>query len=81
LGTGFALGLTIVIGLEVLDDRLHNEKEIKDLLPMAILSEIPEILLPTDKRRSMKQRALGWSMAALVVTTIVVGTAYTYLHN
>ncbi len=81
LGAGFALGLMVVVGLEVFDDRLHNEKEIKGLLPMAILSEIPEILLPTDKRRGMKKRALGWSMAALVVTIILVGSAYTYLHG
>ena len=29
-----------------MDDRMHSEKEIKTLLPMAILSEIPEIVTP-----------------------------------
>ena len=29
-----------------MDDRLHSEKEIKALLPMKVLSEIPEILTP-----------------------------------
>ena len=81
LGVGLALGLIVAGGFEVLDDRLYIEKEIKTLLPVAILSEIPEILLPSDKRRGMKKRALGWSMAALVVTTILIGSAYTYLHD
>ncbi len=81
LGVGLALGLVVAGGFEVLDDRLYSENEIKTLLPVAILSEVPEILLPSDERRSMKRRALGWSMAALVVATILVGSAYTYLHG
>ena len=81
LGVGLALGLIVAGGFEVFDDRLYIEKEIKNLLPVAILSEIPEILLPSDKRRGMKKRALGWSMAALVFTTILIGSAYTYLHD
>jgi polysaccharide chain length determinant protein (PEP-CTERM system associated) len=81
LGVGLALGLIVAGGFEVLDDRLYIEKEIKALLPVAILSEIPEIQVPSDKRISMKKKALGWSMAALVVTTILVGSAYTYLHD
>jgi polysaccharide chain length determinant protein (PEP-CTERM system associated) len=81
LGVGLALGLIVAGGFEVFDDRLYIEKEIKTLLPVAILSEIPEILLPSDKRHSMKKRVLGWSTAALVVTTILVGSAYTYLHD
>ena len=81
LGLGLALGVVVAGGFELFDDRLYVEKEIKALLPVAILVEIPEVLLPTDERRSMKKRALGWSMAALVVATIVAGSAYTYLHD
>jgi len=81
LGVGLALGLIVAGGFEVLDDRLYIEKEIKTLLPVAILCEIPEVLLPSDDRRSMKNKALGWSTAALVFATILVGSAYTYLHN
>ena len=81
LGVGLALGLAVAGGMEALDDRLYIEKEIKDLVPVAFLSEVPEILLPSDERRSIKQRALGWSTAVLVVATILVGSAYTYLHD
>ena len=42
-----------------MDDRLHSEKEIKTLLPMAILSEIPEIVSPSDERSSKKKMAVG----------------------
>ena len=80
LGVGLALGLVVVVGLEFMDDRLHSEKELKILLPMAILSEIPEIVSPSDEQSRRKRTALGWAVAALVVTAILAGSALSYLH-
>ena len=42
-----------------MDDRLHSEKEIKALLPMKVISEIPEILTPSDERRSSEEDVAG----------------------
>ncbi|HEY1903595.1 MAG TPA: hypothetical protein VGG56_14265 [Terracidiphilus sp.] len=81
LGVGLALGLGVAGGFEVLDGRMYSEKEIKTLLPVTIISEVPEILLPSDDRRSMRRAALGWSMTVLVVATILAGSAFSYLHN
>ena len=81
LGVGIAFGLFVVIGLEFMDDRLHNEKELKLLLSTAILSEIPEIVGPSDERSKRKKMVLGWTVAALVVTTILAGSALSYLHD
>ncbi|MGA2170692.1 MAG: Wzz/FepE/Etk N-terminal domain-containing protein [Terracidiphilus sp.] len=81
LGVGLALGLIVAGGFEFLDDRLYSEKEIKTLLPVAVISEVPEIPLPSDERRSMRRTALGWSMTALVVATILAGSAFNYFHD
>ncbi len=81
LGVGLALGLITAGGFEVLDDRMHSEKDIKALLPVAILSEVPQVLLPSDEGRRMRKVALGWTLGTLVVATILVGSAYTYLHD
>ena len=81
LGVGLALGFVLVGGLEVMDDRLHSEKEIKTLLPMAVISEIPEIMSPLDERSSKKKIMFGWTLTALVVATILAGSAFSYLHN
>jgi hypothetical protein len=48
---------------------------------MAVLSDIPEIVSPTDERRNKKKRILGWAMAALVVATIMAGSAISYLRG
>jgi hypothetical protein len=79
LGVGLALGLIVVIGFEFMDDRMHSEKEIKALLPVAIISEIPEIATPSDERTRKRRMAFGWAMAALVFVTILAGSAFTYL--
>ena len=81
LGIGLAFGTLVAGGFEFLDDRIYSEQEIKRLVPVAILSEIPEIRLASDVKGSMRRAALGWSVAILVVTTVVAGSVISYLHN
>ena len=46
MGLAFGLGLGVILvgALEFMDGRLRSEKEIKSLLTMGIISEVPEIL-------------------------------------
>jgi polysaccharide chain length determinant protein (PEP-CTERM system associated) len=81
LGVGLALGLVVVGGFESLDDRLHSEKEIKALLQVAVISEIPEIVSPSEVRSNRWRIVLGWAFAALVVLTILAGSAISYLQG
>jgi succinoglycan biosynthesis transport protein ExoP len=81
LGVGIALGLLVVVGLEFLDKRIHSEKELKALLPTAILSEIPDVLSPADERKVKEKLVLGWAMAAFFLATVLAGSAFSYLHN
>jgi len=41
LGVGLVLGVVVAGGFEMMDDRLYSEEEIKDLMPIAVISEIP----------------------------------------
>ncbi|MGA9062049.1 MAG: hypothetical protein WB341_10335 [Terracidiphilus sp.] len=81
LGVGLALGLVVAGGLEFLDDRLHSEKDIKSLLPVAVISEIPEIVSPSDERNTKRRLALGWAATALVFAAMLAGSVFSYLHN
>jgi uncharacterized protein involved in exopolysaccharide biosynthesis len=81
LGVGLALGLVVAGASEVLDGRIYSEKEIKAMLPVAIISEVPELLVPSDERKRMRRTALGWSITALVVATILAGSAFSYLRG
>jgi polysaccharide chain length determinant protein (PEP-CTERM system associated) len=78
---GTILGALFVGILEFLDDRLHSDREIKKLLPAAVISEVPEILTANDKHRSARRIMFGWAMAALVLICILAGSAFSYLHS
>jgi polysaccharide chain length determinant protein (PEP-CTERM system associated) len=81
LGVGLALGLVVVGGFEMMDDRLHSERGIKELLPVSIISEIPVVLVPAEEQGYKERRMLGWAMAAIVAATILAGSAFSYLHE
>jgi polysaccharide chain length determinant protein (PEP-CTERM system associated) len=81
IGAGLGLGILVVLGFEMVDDRLYREKEIKHLLPVAIFAEIPDITNPLDLRRSKRKAYLGFATAALVVFVILASSAISYLHS
>jgi polysaccharide biosynthesis transport protein len=80
LACGLLLGLVVAGGLEFLDDRLHNDKDIEKLVPFAIIGEIPEIRTPAEQARVKRKAALGWGVALLVVLTIAAGSGFNYLY-
>ena len=65
----------------MMDDRIYSEKEIKDLMPVTIISEIPEIVNPSDQQASKRKMWLGWATAAAVLVTILAGSAFSFLHG
>jgi polysaccharide biosynthesis transport protein len=81
LGVGIGLGLVVVFAMEFFDDRLHSEKQIKTLLPTIVLSELPEVLSPSDERSIKSRMMLGWATAAVVLVMMLAGSAYSYLRG
>lgn len=80
LGFGLLMGALVAGGLEFVDDRLHRDKQIEDILPVPIISEIPEAVSPQDERRRRRRMILGWAVAALVFVVILAGSAFSVLH-
>jgi polysaccharide biosynthesis transport protein len=80
LGVGLALGAAVAGGLEFLDDRMHSDKEIDNLLPAAIILEIPEIVTSADAQRNRMRMTIGWATAAVVALIILGGSVFSYLH-
>jgi hypothetical protein len=58
---------------------MHGEKEIRELLPIAVISEIPEIESPLDQERNKRKLAFGWTLAAVVAASILVGSTFSFL--
>jgi polysaccharide chain length determinant protein (PEP-CTERM system associated) len=81
LAAGIAFGLVIVALFEIIDDRMHSEKEIKALLPISVLSEIPEILGTREEQGEKKRIAIGVAAAIFVIVSILVGSTFSYLRG
>jgi succinoglycan biosynthesis transport protein ExoP len=81
LGIGIALGGALAGGTEYLDDRLYNEKALKDLLPVDVISEIPPITSPQEERKQARRLWVGWAAAVLVFTTILAGSAISFFRG
>ena len=81
LGLGLVLGAIVAGGFEFMDDRLHSEKEIKALLPAAVIAEIPQVTTTADEDKSRRKLALGWALTAAVFVTIIAGAAISFLQG
>lgn len=81
LGVGLALGVGVVGAFEMFNDRLYGEKELKELLPVPVISEIPVIANPTDEQMAKRKVWLGWATAGVVVVTILAGSAFSYFRG
>lgn len=81
IGAGIVLGAIVVFLFEFLDDRVHSDKELRELIPAAVISEIPEIVNRADQRRNQRKIVLGWAITVIVFGAILCGSAFSYLHG
>ena len=81
LMVGLALGLITVGAFEKLDDRIYNESELKTLLPVPVISEIPVIANPMIDMAERRRILLGVVTASVVFVAILAGSAYSFLRG
>lgn len=78
---GLGLGCLSVFLFEFFDDRMHGEKEIKALLTVAVLADIPEVQTALDEKKQKRKATLGWALTAIVGVIMVLGSAFSYLRG
>ena len=81
VGLGLVLGTVVAGAFEMLDGRLHTQKEIQKMLPIPVIAEIPPIFNLEDTHRANVRMWVGWVAAAFVLGTIVLGSAISYLRG
>lgn len=84
-GLGLVVGVIFGLGLvgitELLDDRIYSEKQLKALLPVEILSQVPDVPAPEDTRHRRRKVFLGWCTAILVFVVILAGSTYSLIRG
>jgi polysaccharide biosynthesis transport protein len=78
---GLMLGLGVAGTFEKLDDRVYSETELKKLLPVSVISEIPVVSDPAGQTAERNRVVLGLATAALVFVAILAGSAFSYLKG
>lgn len=79
LAGGIALGFLIAGAFEFLDDRVYSDAEIKKILPLAVIAEVPEVLKPAAETDRKKQTRLRWGVTVFVLLVIAAGAAISAL--
>jgi protein tyrosine kinase modulator len=81
LALGIVLGVVVAGGSEFLDDRIHTEKEFKELVQANVIAEIPAVSTGDEEKRQLRSNRLAWAAGIVVFASIVVGTALSYLRG
>ena len=81
LVVGVLLGAAVSAGAEVIDDRLFSEKELKEMVPVIVLSEIPNLATAEEKQREFRWIVLGWVAASFAFAVILAGSALSYFRG
>jgi polysaccharide chain length determinant protein (PEP-CTERM system associated) len=81
LGIGLALGVIVAFMFEFADDRLHSEKEIKKMLPVPVMCEIPTVRTAAEERSQNGKAIRGWATATLVAVMILAGSLLSYFKG
>ncbi len=81
LAIGLFLGVIVAGGFEFADDRLHNEAELRAMLPLTVLSEVPEVIHPSDEAKKRRRVIFNWAVTIVAVLMILAGTAVSILNG
>jgi len=78
---GIVLGIGVVGGFEMFDDRLYEEKQLEEILPMPVLLEVPVVVDAADELKSKRKLWLSWATVALVVVAMTAGSVFSFFRG
>lgn len=81
LAMGIVLGFAAGAGTEMGDDRLYNEKDLKTLFKVPILTEIPPMPTAEETKAEKWHHAVEWSFAGLILLLITTGSVISYYRG
>ena len=81
LVVGLLLGAASAVAAEYSDSRLHTERELKKLVAVTILADIPPLLTPEEEGWQRRQDIVTLFAVGLVLFCMFAGFAITYLHG
>jgi polysaccharide biosynthesis transport protein len=81
LVVGLVFGVAAAYGREKMSGKVYTEREIKKLLPVEVMTEIPPIETPEEQAAHRRRSWVAAAAAALIMGAILLGSAVTYLFG
>jgi polysaccharide chain length determinant protein (PEP-CTERM system associated) len=81
LVVGLLLGAGCVAVAEVTDPRLYSERELKKLVSVPLIADIPPMLTPEEEGSQKRQDWISAVAAGVMVCCMLAGFAFTYLRG
>jgi uncharacterized protein involved in exopolysaccharide biosynthesis len=78
LGFGAALGLALVVIMELFSPRIYAETELRSVIDAPLLISFPPLLTATEIRRRLRLRILEFTVATVMLVTIPAITLFIY---
>ena len=81
VGAGLVVGGMLAAIVELADDRIHSDREVKEIIPASVLADIPDLRTTSELRSRSKLTALQFAAAALMICVMVLGNVAIFLHG
>ena len=78
---GLFFGLAVIAAFEFFDDRVQTERQIRSLLPVTLIWDIPAVQSENDLRKAKARLVMGVVTSVFVITTILAGAVFSYLRG
>jgi hypothetical protein len=78
---GLVLGGGFAFAGEMMSDKINSEREIKKLVPFAVIAEIPPIESFAEQSSNRRSAWIAGLGAVAIVGVILLGSAATYLYG
>ena len=81
LAAGLMLGMVVLAGAEMLDDRIYSKEELATIVSAPVLAEIPPLATAVEEGQQVRAEWLQRGVLSVMVVLIVAGFASTYLFG
>jgi polysaccharide chain length determinant protein (PEP-CTERM system associated) len=81
LFAGIVVGGGVAAAAEYTDDHLYSEKELKILVPVPVLAELPAIPTVAEEQQRRRKLHLGFAYTGFMLAVMVVGILIVYRHG
>jgi len=78
---GLMVGMVVLAGTEIVDDRIHSKEELAKIVSAPVLSEIPPLTTPAEEVQRVRAEWLQRGALSVMAVLVAAGFASTYFFG